>query len=160
MKATDPADELRRFYPPILTTAHVVEMMHYTIGDIRDKVHRKELPAMRWGRQFRFLRDEVLATMIPVDPGESPAEGEMQPEEMHGCDVWPGSSTYDRWYPELSRVMDTCRLVDLLNTNELIVHAWVREGIIPAHHKPADRKFTLLRHEIFDWLISNRYEPE
>jgi len=63
----DPADELRRLYPPILTTAHVAEMMHCTIGDVRDKVHRKELPAMRWGQQFRFFRDEVIDTMRPVD---------------------------------------------------------------------------------------------
>jgi len=26
-------DEIRRRYPPILTTAHVAEMMHSTIGD-------------------------------------------------------------------------------------------------------------------------------
>ena len=62
----DPAEELRRLYPPILTTAHVADMMHCTIGDVRDKVHRKELPAMRWGQQFRFFRDEVIATMSPV----------------------------------------------------------------------------------------------
>jgi hypothetical protein len=41
-------------------------MMHCTIGDVRDKVHRKELRAMRWGQQFRFFRDEVIATMTPV----------------------------------------------------------------------------------------------
>jgi excisionase family DNA binding protein len=62
----DPAEELRRLYPPILTTAHVADMMHCTIGDVRDKVHRKELRAMRWGQQFRFFRDEVIATMTPV----------------------------------------------------------------------------------------------
>ncbi len=67
MNAKDPADELRRLYPPILTTAHVAEMMHCTIGDVRDKVHREELPAMRWGQQFRFFRDEVIDTMRPVD---------------------------------------------------------------------------------------------
>lgn len=49
-------EEIRRDYPPILTTAHVAEMMHSTIGDVRDKVHRGELPAVRWGQQFRFFR--------------------------------------------------------------------------------------------------------
>ena len=83
MNATDPADELRRLYPPILTTALVAEMMHCTIGDVRDKVHRKELPAMRWGQQFRFFRDEVIATMVPVDSEES-AEDEEQPDETNG----------------------------------------------------------------------------
>jgi excisionase family DNA binding protein len=67
---TDPIDELRRLYPPILTTAHVAEMMHCTIGDVRDKVHRGELRAVRWGQQFRFFRDEVLAALKPYHPGE------------------------------------------------------------------------------------------
>lgn len=76
MNTTDPADELRRLYPPILTTALVAEMMHCTIGDVRDKVHRGEVPAMRWGQQFRFFRDEVIATMVPVDPEQEPANDE------------------------------------------------------------------------------------
>ena len=63
---SDPIEELRRLYPPILTTAHVAEMMHSTIGDVRDKVHAKKLPAMRWGQQFRFFRDEVLEAMQRV----------------------------------------------------------------------------------------------
>ncbi len=84
MNTTDPADELRRLYPPILTTALVAEMMHCTIGDVRDKVHRKELPAMRWGQQFRFFRDEVIATMIRVDPEQEPADDEEQSEEASG----------------------------------------------------------------------------
>ncbi len=87
MNTTDPADELRRLYPPILTTALVAEMMHCTIGDVRDKVHRGELPAMRWGQQFRFFRDEVIATMIPVDPEESPVDDEEHPEKTHEDDA-------------------------------------------------------------------------
>ena len=67
MDQVDPAEELRRLYPPILTTAHVAEMMHCTIGDVRDKVHRKELKAMRWGQQFRFFREEVIAALMSVD---------------------------------------------------------------------------------------------
>ncbi len=63
---SDPTDELRRLYPPLLTTAHVAEMMHCTIGDVRDKVHRKELPALRWGNQFRFFRDEVISVLTRV----------------------------------------------------------------------------------------------
>jgi excisionase family DNA binding protein len=74
----DPQEELRRLYPPILTTAHVAEMMHCTIGDVRDKVHRKELPAVRWGQQFRFFRDEVLATLQRV--GEA-TEGDTEQSE-------------------------------------------------------------------------------
>lgn len=75
MSEVDPADELRRPYPPLLTTAHVAEMLHCTIGDVRDKVHARKLPAMRWGQQFRFFRDEVIAAMHRVDfddPGDQP----------------------------------------------------------------------------------------
>lgn len=64
---SDPAEELRRLYSPLLTTAHVAEMMHCTIGDVRDKVHRKELPALRWGNQFRFFRDEVISVLERVE---------------------------------------------------------------------------------------------
>lgn len=72
-------EEIRREYPPILTTAHVAEMMHSTIGDVRDKVHRGDLPAVRWGQQFRFLREEVLAAMTRYHLGDHPL-AEEEPE--------------------------------------------------------------------------------
>jgi len=78
MSKTDPAEELRRLYPPLLTTAHVAEMMHCTIGDVRDKVHRKELPAVRWGNQFRFFRDEVISVLTRVSEDD---QGEIEPEQ-------------------------------------------------------------------------------
>ncbi|MBT8251061.1 MAG: helix-turn-helix domain-containing protein [Acidimicrobiia bacterium] len=84
MSTTDPADELRRLYPTILTTAHVAEMMHCTIGDVRDKVHRGDLPAMRWGQQFRFFRDEVIATMTRVTDVDVDDENEDRPDETSG----------------------------------------------------------------------------
>lgn len=74
MSIPDPVAELRRLYPPILTTAQVAEMMHCTVGDVRDKVHRGELAAMRWGQQFRFFRDEVIAAMTRVEPEERESE--------------------------------------------------------------------------------------
>ena len=66
---------------------------------------------------------------------------------------------YDRWYPEVPAVMDTRQLAELLHTNEQIIRGWVREGVLPAHRKAGGRKLSFLRHEIFQWLISNRYEP-
>ncbi len=71
-----------------------------------------------------------------------------------------GQIDYDRWYPEVPAIMDTKQLAELLSTNEQIVRAWVREGIIPAHRRPGGRKLSFLRHEIFDWLIANRYQPD
>lgn len=69
------AEELRRLYPPILTTAHVAEMLHCTIGDVRDKVHRGEVRAVRWGQQFRFFREDVINALVPYSPGDAmPAE--------------------------------------------------------------------------------------
>ena len=67
---------------------------------------------------------------------------------------------YEDWYPDVAPVMTVEHLAELLHTNEQIIRAWVREGIIPAHRRPGGRKYTFLRHEIFDWLISNRYKPE
>lgn len=67
---------------------------------------------------------------------------------------------YAEWYPDVPPVMDTKQLADLLNTNEQIIRSYARDGVVPAHRKPGGRKFTFLRHEIFEWLISNRYEPE
>lgn len=67
---------------------------------------------------------------------------------------------YDQWYPDVLPVMDTRQLAELLNTNEQIVRLWVREGLIPAHRKPGGRKFTFLRHEVFNWLLANRYLPD
>ena len=69
-------EEIRKAYPPILTTALVAELMHCTIGDVRDKVHRGELPAVRWGQQFRFFREEVLATLEEVLDGEERIAGD------------------------------------------------------------------------------------
>ena len=84
MSNNDPVEELRRQYPTILTTAHVAEMMHCTIGDVRDKVHRKELKAMRWGHQFRFFRDEVIATLL-AGSDESGSDDDVDPHP-HGDD--------------------------------------------------------------------------
>ncbi len=69
-------EEIRKAYPPILTTALVAELMHCTIGDVRDKVHRGELPAVRWGQQFRFFREEVLAALEEVLEGEEGIAGD------------------------------------------------------------------------------------
>ena len=67
---------------------------------------------------------------------------------------------YDRWYPDVPAILDTKQLGELLQTNDQIIRAWVREGVIPAHRRPGGRKLTFLRHEIFDWLIANRYVPD
>ncbi len=69
-------EEIRKSYPPILTTALVAELMHCTIGDVRDKVHRGELRAVRWGQQFRFFREEVLAALEEVLEGEERIAGD------------------------------------------------------------------------------------
>jgi hypothetical protein len=40
-------EEIRKQYPPVLTSAHVAELMQCTIGEVRDQVHRGDLPAVR-----------------------------------------------------------------------------------------------------------------
>lgn len=63
-------EAIRKEYPPLLTSAHVADLMQCTIGEVRDQVHRGELPAVRWGNQFRFFREEVLAVLLnrPAGP--------------------------------------------------------------------------------------------
>lgn len=71
-----------------------------------------------------------------------------------------GEIDYEHFYPDVPPVMDTRQLAELLSTNEQIVRLYAREGVIPAHRPPGGRKFRFLRHEVFQWLIDNRYEPE
>lgn len=73
----DLEEELRKLFPPILTTSHVAEMMHCTVGDVRDKVRRGELDALRWGQQFRFFRDDVIKALKPHIPGDALPEEEV-----------------------------------------------------------------------------------
>jgi excisionase family DNA binding protein len=68
-------EEIRKSYPPLMTTAQVAELMQCTIGDVRDKVHNGEIPAVRWGQQFRFFREEVLAALKDVLEGEREVAG-------------------------------------------------------------------------------------
>lgn len=67
---------------------------------------------------------------------------------------------YADWYPDVPPIMDSKQLAELLSTNEQIIRAYARDGVIPAHRRPGGRKFTFLRHEVFQWLIENRYDPE
>lgn len=60
-------------YPPTLNTAQVAEMLGSTAEVVRSKVSRGEIPAYRWGKNFRYFRDEVLdwlrhqAVQAPAD---------------------------------------------------------------------------------------------
>jgi len=56
--------------------------------------------------------------------------------------------------------MDSQELAELLSTSDQVIRIWVREGAIPSHRAPGARKFKFLRHEIFEWLVENRYRPE
>jgi len=50
----------RAQYPPTLNTAQVAEMVGSTAEVVRSKVSSGEIPAYRWGKNFRYFRDEVL----------------------------------------------------------------------------------------------------
>lgn len=71
MAEADPAEELRDLLPLILTSGQVAELLQCTVGDVRDKTHRGELKAMRWGQQFRYFRQHVLAALRPF-PANGP----------------------------------------------------------------------------------------
>lgn len=69
-------EEIRKQYPPLLTSAHVAELMQCTIGEVRDQVHRGDLPAVRRGQQFRFFREEVLAVLLNRRAGPDAEEAD------------------------------------------------------------------------------------
>lgn len=75
-------DGYRDRYPPTLTTAQVAEMLGTSPGEIRAMATNGEMPAYRWGRKYRFFRDEVIAwlrdhaTVAPDEPGAVDAETE------------------------------------------------------------------------------------
>jgi excisionase family DNA binding protein len=55
-------------YSPLLTVPQVAQLMQCSVADVYDKVHRGEIPAVRWGKQFRFFRDEVIESLTsPMD---------------------------------------------------------------------------------------------
>ena len=53
-------DAYREQYPPTLNTAQVAEMLGSTAEVVRSKVSSGEIPAYRWGKNFRYFRDEVI----------------------------------------------------------------------------------------------------
>ncbi|CAN5864698.1 hypothetical protein BH23ACT4_BH23ACT4_10650 [soil metagenome] len=67
---------------------------------------------------------------------------------------------YERWYPDVPPVMDSQKLAELLSASDQVIRTWAREGVIPSHRASGARKFKFLRHEIFQWLVENRYRPE
>jgi excisionase family DNA binding protein len=50
----------REQYPPTLNTAQVAEMLGTSAEVVRTRVSSGEIPAYRWGKNFRFFRDEVI----------------------------------------------------------------------------------------------------
>ena len=66
---------------------------------------------------------------------------------------------YALWYPDVPPVMDTKQLAELLNTNEQIVRAYAPRWHRPRPPQTGRPQVHLLRHEIFHWLLENRYEP-
>ncbi len=68
----------REQYPPTLNTAQVAEMVGSTAEVVRSKVSSGEIPAYRWGKNFRFFRDEVLDWLrdqaVQVSPSEETVE--------------------------------------------------------------------------------------
>ena len=68
--------------------------------------------------------------------------------------------THEKWYPDVPPVMDSQELAELLSASDQVIRTWAREGVIPSHRAPGARKFKFLRHEIFDWLVENRYDPD
>lgn len=81
----------------VLCYGPLSELMHCTIGEVRDQIHRGELPAVHWGQQFRFSREEVLALLL----NDRPAPMLNKPT---GVTEESLEITYERWYPDVPPV--------------------------------------------------------
>jgi excisionase family DNA binding protein len=68
--------------------------------------------------------------------------------------------TYEKRHPDVAPVMDSQELAELLSASDQVIRTWAREGVIPSHRAPGARKLKFLRHEILQWPVENRYEPE
>lgn len=53
-------------------------------------------------------------------------------------------------------VLVPCLIRSSAQDGRQIDRDWTIEGIVSAHRKATGRKFTVLPHEMFKWLISNR----
>jgi len=65
-------DSYRADYPPTVNTGQVAAMLGSTPEVVRAKVAAGEIPAYRWGKNYRYFRDEVIAWLHSqvVRPGE------------------------------------------------------------------------------------------
>ena len=90
-------------------------MLQCTVGDIRDKTHRGELEAMRWGQQFRYFRNHVVGALRPYPPSgrghrvrlaevQAGSGGERVDEPLLEA---AKPIDYDSWYPEVPAVMNS-----------------------------------------------------
>lgn len=73
-----------RDYPPTLNTTQVAELLGSTPEVVRTKVAAGELPAYRWGKNFRYFRDEVIAWLRQQVVVTDTAEGEDAVGEVQG----------------------------------------------------------------------------
>ena len=138
-------------YPPLLTSAHVAELMQCTIWRCATKSTEVSCrPSVGVSSSVSSARrfSRCCLTGLPV------------PTRMSEVSEESPQITYEKWYPDLPPVMDSQELADLLSASDQVIRTWAREGVIPSHRAPGARKFKFLRHEIFEWLVENRYDPQ
>ncbi len=56
-------------YPPIVNTAQAAEMLGVGVQKLRQMSLAGEIPAYRWGKNYRFFRDELIAWLKSQGPG-------------------------------------------------------------------------------------------
>jgi excisionase family DNA binding protein len=61
---SDILEGYRATYPLTLTTDQVAEMLGTRRHEVSEMARTGRIPAYRWGRRWRFIRDEVLAWML------------------------------------------------------------------------------------------------
>jgi excisionase family DNA binding protein len=75
------AFQLKQEDPGLLTIAEVARLLRLSVGAVRNLIKKKEIPALRLGKQYRipaYVIDNLLAPLL----GESP--------ESLGFGLWKG----------------------------------------------------------------------
>lgn len=76
-------------YPPIVSTAQAAGMLGVGVQKLRQMALAGEIPAYRWGKNYRFFRDELIAWLRSQGPeswagSDSAIEDVVQADEPLG----------------------------------------------------------------------------
>ncbi len=61
-------NDLKERYKPVLSTAEAAEMLGVSPQKLRELARTGEIPAYRWGKNYRLFRDELIIWLRSQGP--------------------------------------------------------------------------------------------